>query len=84
MKTKRRLTLINLRNKKGWLQRDVVSELKNRYGIEITESYYGMIEQGVRTPKLNIAVAISKLFESEIDVIFFNNLPNETLGKEAI
>jgi hypothetical protein len=26
--------------------------LKEIYNIEITESYYGMIEQGVRTPKL--------------------------------
>ncbi|MFF2179369.1 helix-turn-helix transcriptional regulator [Lysinibacillus sp. NPDC058147] len=69
----RRTNLINARKQKGWLQKNVVEKLSNDYGISITESYYGMIEQGVRTPSLDVALAISALFDKEPSKIFLNN-----------
>ncbi|WLR54871.1 helix-turn-helix transcriptional regulator [Mesobacillus subterraneus] len=71
MVQQRRDNLVALRKDKDWLQKDVVDQLKNHHDIEISESYYGMIEQGVRTPKLNIALAISKLFDVNPNEIFF-------------
>lgn len=71
--TNRRTNLINVRKQKGWLQKNVVEKLLNDYGISITESYYGMIEQGVRTPSLDVALAISALFDMEPSKIFLNN-----------
>lgn len=72
MKNKRDF-LINLRKKEGWLQKDVVEKLSSEYGVSITESYYGMIEQGVRTPSLNVALAISELFKITPSEIFLDN-----------
>lgn len=77
----RRDKLVSLRKDKDWLQKDVVDQLKNYHDIEITESYYGMIEQGVRTPKLNIALAISELFNVNPSEIFFEVKPNKKLRK---
>lgn len=76
----RRYDLVELRKSRNWLQKDVVRELKSRYGISITESYYGMIEQGVRTPKLNVALSIANLFDSLPEKIFFANKPNKILS----
>ena len=72
MKNKRDF-LINLRKKEGWLQKDVVEKLSSEFGVSITESYYGMIEQGVRTPSLNVALAISELFKITPSEIFLDN-----------
>lgn len=69
----RREKLIDLRKEKGWLQKDVVKNLNVEYDLKISESYYGMIEQGVRTPALNVALAISSLFETNPSEIFFDN-----------
>ncbi|UQD52340.1 transcriptional regulator [Bacillus methanolicus] len=76
----RRDKLVTLRKNKGWYQKDVVNELKKQFNITITESYYGMIEQGVRTPKLEIALAIAKLFDVDPNEIFFDVKPNKKLG----
>ncbi|PKG23922.1 helix-turn-helix transcriptional regulator [Niallia nealsonii] len=70
--SKKRDILINLRKEKDLVQKDVVFLLEKMHGIKITESYYGMIEQGVRTPSLNIALAISELFKKDANEIFFN------------
>lgn len=75
----RRDTLISVRKGKGLTQKDVVQLLKEHYQIEISESYYGMIEQGVRTPKLNIAVAICKIFDKDVESIFFDSDDNKML-----
>lgn len=76
----RRDKLISLRTSKKFTQKDVVDQLKQKHDIEITESYYGMIEQGVRTPSLNIALAIATLFEVDPNEIFFGHKPNRKLG----
>ena len=52
----RREKLIELRVQKGWLQEDVAKKLG------ITTSFYGMIEQGVRTPRIPLALAMEELF----------------------
>lgn len=77
----RRKKLISLRKDEKLTQKEVVELLNKEYGISITESYYGMIEQGVRTPSLNIALAIAQLFNSNPNDIFFNSEPNKNLGE---
>lgn len=77
----KRTKLIALRQQNGWYQKDVVKRLHEDHGIKITESYYGMIEQGVRTPSLELAIAISNLFGRQVNDLFFEGNPNETLGK---
>lgn len=79
----RRSNLISFRKAKQLTQKDVVELLKDVHQIEITESYYGMIEQGVRTPKLNIALAISDLFETSPNEIFYETEPNKKLCKNT-
>lgn len=69
----RRTKLIECRKNNGWLQKDVVKQLSERFNINISESYYGMIEQGVRTPSLHIALAIAQLFDAEPSEIFLDN-----------
>ena len=71
--------LVEKRRNREWSQKDVVEELKRRFNIFITESYYGMIEQGVRTPKLQLAFAISAVFECGAEDVFFDLIPNKTL-----
>lgn len=80
---KKRSVLISLRKQRNWSQKDVVERLSVSYGLHITISYYGMIEQGVRTPKLELALAISSLFERSPDEIFFEQTNNKTLGKST-
>jgi putative transcriptional regulator len=79
----KREKLINLRKKANLLQKDVVKKLSDNYQIKITESYYGMIEQGVRTPKLEIALALANLFEVRPDEIFFRQTHNKNLGNRT-
>ena len=57
--------LILLRASRGLRQQDVAS------CIGITTSYYGMIEQGVRTPQLRIAYRLANFFNTSIEEIFF-------------
>lgn len=76
----RRDKLVQLRTSRGWFQKDVVGKLDGVYGIRITESYYGMIEQGVRTPKLELALAIANLFDTTPGEVFFDQKPNKMLG----
>ena len=71
--SKERLYLINLRKNKK-LSQEKVAKLLN-----ITGSYYGMIEQGVRTPSLALAQKISSFFGKSMEEIFFNNQNNSVL-----
>lgn len=68
----RRESLVHKRQAREWSQKDVVRELNERFNIDITESYYGMIEQGKRTPKLELALAIARLFECSPEEIFLS------------
>ena len=68
--TQRRHNLIALRKEKNLTQKEVVELLSKNFGIVITESYYGMIENGVRTPSLKIALAIAQLFDVNPNEIF--------------
>ncbi|GGE16354.1 hypothetical protein GCM10011571_17540 [Marinithermofilum abyssi] len=77
---KRRYQLIRFRKERNWFQRDVVTKLNKEYGFNISVSYYGMIEQGTRTPKLNLAFAIADVFDKSISEIFFCNQHNKMLG----
>lgn len=80
----RRQKLIDIRNNKNWSQKDVVGLLALRFDIPITESYYGMIEQGTRTPKLGVGLAIAKLFQASPYDIFFNESPYKKLFYDQI
>lgn len=66
----RRKTLTDYRKQKGWLQKDVVERLDEQFNVTITESYYGMIGKGVRTPSLNVALAIAKLFNVDPAIFY--------------
>ncbi|MBO2537011.1 helix-turn-helix domain-containing protein [Rummeliibacillus suwonensis] len=55
----------------------------------MTESYYGIIEKGVRTPSLNVALAIAKLFNVDPAIFLLNrttfccsNRGGDTLEKQ--
>lgn len=78
-----RESLVNRRKEKKWSQKDVIEELLN-YGFSISVSYYGMIEQGVRTPKLELAYAISRIFECRMEELFFDLKPNKKLAKSEL
>ena len=77
----RRNTLIALRRQRNWLQKDVVENLRRKFGIKITVSYYGMIEQGVRTPNLELAIAIAELFGQSVREVFFDQENNKLLSE---
>ena len=77
----RRNTLIALRRQRNWLQKDVVENLRRKFGIKITVSYYGMIEQGVRTPNLELAIAIAELFGQSVREVFFDKENNKLLSE---
>lgn len=80
---KKRLLLTQLRKERKWSQKDVVEKIHLHSGILISVSYYGMIEQGVRTPKLELALAIASLFERTPDEIFFEQINNNVLGNKT-
>jgi putative transcriptional regulator len=75
----KRTKLVSLRKENFWSQKDVVNILHQKFGIKITNSYYGMIEQGARNPTLKLGVAISKIFNVGIDEIFFEQQHNKML-----
>jgi putative transcriptional regulator len=60
-----RVELIKLRGNKP--QREIAEVL------EITTSYYGMIETGVRNPSLKLAKKIANYFSKNVEEIFFVN-----------
>ncbi|GAV24768.1 transcriptional regulator [Carboxydothermus islandicus] len=75
----KRVHLINARKNHGWTQAQVAEKLG------ITPSFYGMIEQGSRNPRLPLALAMEKLFgipASELFPDLFNTQkPNKMFGK---
>ncbi|WP_180962580.1 helix-turn-helix transcriptional regulator [Salimicrobium jeotgali] len=73
--------LIQYRKKKNWSQKRVVQELQEKHSIKITDSYYGMIEQGVRNPSLKLAVAIAKIFKVRPENIFLSTNTTKSCEK---
>lgn len=71
-----RTRLIELRKKLNLTQRDVAKAVK------ITTSYYGMIEVGDRTPKLELAGVIARFFGVKVEDIFFEDAPNKLLSND--
>jgi len=65
-----RIYLKQLRKSKKLTQKEIAGV------IEITASYYGMIENGVRTPNLEIAKALATYFKKRIEDIFFDDKDN--------
>lgn len=69
--------LIEARKKRGWTQAQVAERLG------VTSSFYGMIEQGSRNPRLPLALTIENLFgipASELfPDLFYPNEPNVLL-----
>ena len=76
----KRERLIDLRKQNDWTQEELVQKLKEKKNIDITASFYGMIERGVRNPTLNLAIAISDLFDVPIESIFFYKENNKLLN----
>lgn len=76
--TKKRESLIALRKLRGWKQIDIAER------VGITDAYYGMIERGVRTPRLPIALALERVFGVPVSALFpelfYAQKPNEMLG----
>lgn len=71
---KERTKLIELRNNKDLKQKHIAK------AVEITTSYYGMIEQGVRTPTLEVAKKIADFFETTVEDLFFEERNNSLLN----
>lgn len=61
---KKRKILVDLRNSRNLKQKDIAK------AVGITTSYYGMIEQGVRTPTLEVAKKIADFFGKSVEEIF--------------
>lgn len=75
VKPLRRERLRQLRLERGWTQEDVGQMLG------ITGSAYGMIELGVRNPRLPIALRLQQIFDVPIEYLFFDKQPNELCGR---
>ena len=74
--------LLNKRKHKGWTQKQTVEYLKVKEDIDITDSFYGMIERGERNPTLKLAKSIANIFDSNVEELFFSNTNNTMLNNE--
>lgn len=75
---KARKNLKELRDSRNLKQKDI-SKI-----IGVSTSYYGMIEQGTRTPILEIAKKVSEFFGISIEEIFFDDTNNDKLCKNQV
>lgn len=67
-----KMSMVQLREKLGYTQDAVVQHLEQQFNIKITRQYYGMIEQGKRTPGLKVAIALAELLDASVRDIFFD------------
>ncbi len=75
-----RHNLRSVRIRKGYKD---VERLAEKIGI--SASYYYKIEQGKRTPGINLAKKIADILEHTVDELFFNqNLDEVSRQKQAI
>ena len=67
---KKRVYLIDLRNKKGLTQLDISKSMG------ISESYYNLIEQGQRQKNMNIAIlyGLSKALKVSVNTLVDNEI----------
>ncbi|MGI6588893.1 MAG: helix-turn-helix transcriptional regulator [Peptococcia bacterium] len=76
----RRHRLVKERKSRNWTQADVAKKLK------ITTSFYGMLEQGSRNPRLPLAFSLERLFGTPVaDLfpdLFYAQKPNIVLGHQ--
>lgn len=76
----RRHRLIEARKRRNWTQAVVAEKLK------ITASFYGMLEQGSRNPRLPLAFSLERLFgitAAELfPDLFYAQKPNKVLGRD--
>lgn len=73
----RRTELISTREALGMTQRDVAT------AVGITESYYGMIESGVRTPRLELGLKIAALLNTDAARVFFSTSSQQIVATEG-
>lgn len=64
--------MIKSREHLGITQDEVVGQLEQNFDVHITRQYYGMIEQGKRTPGLKLGMAIAQLFNVSVRDIFYD------------
>ncbi len=78
----KRQRLIEARRRAGLTQAQVAKI------VGVTASYYGMIEQGVRTPRLSLALTLERIFDvpaAELfPDLFFATKPNAAFGKKEV
>ena len=75
---KARRTLKELRESRQLKQKDI-SKI-----IGVSTSYYGMIEQGARTPTLDVAKKVAEFFGTTIEQLFFNDSNNNGLSDSQV
>ncbi|MEC3884612.1 helix-turn-helix transcriptional regulator [Halobacillus sp. HZG1] len=68
-----RTNLRNVRIEKGFKDVDELADL-----LGISASYYYKIEQGKRTPSINLAKSIADELNHTVDELFFNNKLDES------
>ncbi|MDD2432413.1 MAG: helix-turn-helix transcriptional regulator [Clostridia bacterium] len=68
-----RTRLVNLRRKYGLTQQEVADKL------QITRSFYSMIEINERNPTLNLAKKMAEMFHTNIEALFFTEDCNKPL-----
>lgn len=68
-----RTRLVNLRRKYGLTQQEVADKL------QITRSFYSMIEINERNPTLNLAKKMAEMFDTNIETLFFTEECNKAL-----
>ena len=57
-------TLFELRQAKGYSQRDIAGKL------QITQGYYNEIEKGKKTPNIDILHGLAMLYDTSMDFIY--------------
>ena len=76
----RRHRLVKERKRRNWTQADVAEKLK------ITTSFYGMLEQGSRNPRLPLAFSLERLFGTSaaelFPDLFYAQKPNTVFGHQ--
>lgn len=78
----RRYRLISARKNRGWTQAHVAQKLN------ITTSFYGMLEQGTRNPRLPLAFSLEKIFaipaKELFPDLFYAQKLNKVLAEQEV